>query len=159
MFEDIFRRKKVNKYKLARYGFEANGGCWICYTTIMEGNFSLRVSVSENGEVDTDLIENETNEPYTLYKTNASGTFVGDVRAGIENILGEIADECFTLSVFKSQQTLDIIDYVLDTYGDEPEFLWTKFPDNAVWRRKDNKKAGIQLFWIIPYPQRKFAAE
>jgi len=24
--------------------------------------------------------------------------------------------------------------------GDELEFLWTKFPDNAVWRRKDNSK-------------------
>ena len=25
-------------------------------------------------------------------------------------------------------------------YCDELEFLWQKFPDNAVWRRKDNKK-------------------
>ena len=33
-----------------------------------------------------------------------------------------------------------LIDYVYDTYGDELEFLWQKFPDNAIWRRKDNRK-------------------
>lgn len=32
------------------------------------------------------------------------------------------------------------IEYVRKIYGDELEFLWTKFPDNAVWRRKDNHK-------------------
>lgn len=32
------------------------------------------------------------------------------------------------------------IEYVRKKYGDELEFLWTKFPENAVWRRKDNQK-------------------
>lgn len=32
------------------------------------------------------------------------------------------------------------IEYVRKKYGDELEFLWTKFPDNAAWRRKDNRK-------------------
>ena len=35
-----------------------------------------------------------------------------------------------------------IIKYVRESYGDELEFLWKKFPDNAVWRRKDNKNGG-----------------
>lgn len=35
---------------------------------------------------------------------------------------------------------LMIIRYVRESFGDELEFLWTKFPDNAVWRRKDNRK-------------------
>ena len=35
---------------------------------------------------------------------------------------------------------MKIIDYVRDTYGDELEYIWQKFPDNAVWRRKDNQK-------------------
>ena len=33
-----------------------------------------------------------------------------------------------------------LTDYVRNTYGDELEFLWEKFPDNAIWRRKDNEK-------------------
>lgn len=38
------------------------------------------------------------------------------------------------------QQSQELIDYVRQTYGDELEFLWKKFDDNAVWRRKDTKK-------------------
>lgn len=140
MFEDIFHRRKLNIDKLMCHGFESKESYWIYDTTIMNGAFKLHVSVLENGVVGTDLVENETNEPYTLYKTNASGTFVREVRTEIEKVLRKIADECFELSVFKTEQALKIIDYVRDTYGDELEFLWTKFPNNAVWRRKDNNK-------------------
>lgn len=140
MFEDIFHRRKMNVDKLMRYGFVSKGSYWVYDTPIMNGAFELHVSVLENGDIDTELIENETNEPYILYKTNESGTFVGEVRAEIENVLRKIADECFAFSVFKTEQALKVIDYVRNTYGDELEFLWTKFPDNAVWRRKDNNK-------------------
>lgn len=140
MFEDIFNRRKLNVNKLKCYGFEVKDNYWIYNTFIMKNTFALCVSISENGNVETNLIENETNEPYILYKTNASGIFVGEVRTEIESVLRKIADECYELSVFKTEQALKIIDYVQDTYGDELEFLWTKFPDNAVWRRKDNGK-------------------
>ncbi len=140
MFEDIFHSRKLNINKLMCYGFKSKGNYWIYNTTIMNGDFTLNISVFENGDVDTDLIDNETNEPYILYKTNASGTFVGEVRAEIEKVLRNIADECFDFSVFKTEQALKIIEYVRDTYSDELEFLWAKFPDNAVWRRKDNNK-------------------
>lgn len=140
MFEDIFHRRKLNINKLLNYGFKSKEIYWIYDTTIMNGAFTLHISVLENGDVNTDLIEKETNEPYILYKTNASGTFVGEVRTEIEKVLRKIADECYDFSVFKTEQTLKIIDYVRSTYGDELEFLWTKFPDNAVWRRKDNNK-------------------
>lgn len=140
MFEDIFNRRKLNMDKLIRYGFEAKENYWIYDTNIMNGVFKLHVSVQENGNVGTDLVENETNEPYSLYKTSASGAFIGEVRTEIGKVLRRIADECFEFSVFKTEQALKIIDYVRDTYGDELEFLWTKFPDNAVWRRKDNNK-------------------
>ncbi|MCQ4022788.1 MULTISPECIES: MmcQ/YjbR family DNA-binding protein [unclassified Ruminococcus] len=140
MFEDIFYGRKLNINNLKCYGFELKDNCWIYDTAIMENTFTLHIFISENGNVETNLIENETNEPYILYKTNATGTFVGEVRAEIESVLRLIADECYELSVFKAEQALEIIDYVRDTYGDELEFLWVKFSDNAVWRRKDSKK-------------------
>lgn len=139
MFEDIFYRKKWNTDKLARYGFQKGNG-WYYDTPVMDHTFRLRVSVSERGAVDTDLVEYETNEPYVLYKTEASGAFVGAVRTEISDVLQKIAEECCDPSLFKSAQTLEIIDYVKNTYGDELEFLWPKFPDNAIWRRKDNQK-------------------
>lgn len=96
--------------------------------------------MSENGDVDTNLIEVENSEPYVLYKTNASGTYVGEIRAAVEIVLMDIANTCYNLSIFKTNQAQKAIEYVHKKYDDELEFLWTKFPDNAVWRRKDNQK-------------------
>ncbi|MBQ2313248.1 MAG: MmcQ/YjbR family DNA-binding protein, partial [Elusimicrobiaceae bacterium] len=33
-----------------------------------------------------------------------------------------------------------VLDYALKKYGDKEEYLWPKFPRNAVCRRKDNQK-------------------
>ncbi|MDE5604736.1 MAG: MmcQ/YjbR family DNA-binding protein [Eubacterium sp.] len=81
------------------------------------------------------------NEPYTLHlASGAVGEFVGTIRAEYENILTDIADKCFEPDVFKTDIAKEIIAYVRNTYGDELEYLWKKFPDNAVVRRSDNKK-------------------
>lgn len=140
MFEDRFKREKPIPDKLSVYGFRRYDDTWIYETDIMNGDFSLTVRIMENGKVDTSVIEKETGEEYVLYKANVSGAFVGEVRAAIESVLNEIIIACFEMAVFKTEQAQKIIEYVRKTYGDELEYLWTKFPDNAVWRRKDNKK-------------------
>ena len=33
-----------------------------------------------------------------------------------------------------------LLDYIKEKYSDEPEYLWEKFPDNAVFRNKNNQK-------------------
>lgn len=43
-------------------------------------------------------------------------------------------------SIWKNDYTKKVISYVHHTYGDELEFLWPKFPNNAIWRRKDSGK-------------------
>lgn len=140
MFEDIFHRRKLNINNLLNYGFELQCDHWVYNTSIMNDTFSLHISVMTNGNIDTVLNEKDTDEPYVLYKTNASGSFVGEVRSAIETVLMDIADRCYDFAIFKTEQAVQIIDYVRDTYGDELEYLWQKFPDNAVWRRKDNQK-------------------
>lgn len=140
MFEDIFKMKKRNIEKMAAYGFAKKGGKWIYETDIMDGAFRLRVFAEENGDVNTDLIEAENDEPYVLYKTNASGAFVGEIRKAIEDALTKISNVCYDSSVFKTSQAQTAIEFVREKYGDELEFLWPKFPANAVWRRKDSQK-------------------
>lgn len=140
MFEDIFERKKRNIEKMSVYGFDIKDGGWIYETNIMDGAFRLSVFIGENGDVDTNLVEIENSEPYILYKTNASGAYVGEIRTAVEAVLTDIANACYDVSVFKTNQAQMAIEYVRKKYGDELEFLWTKFPENAVWRRKDNQK-------------------
>ena len=51
---------------------------------------------------------------------------------------GKIMDQ--KQNVFTSEDARNVIRYVWETYQDEPEFLWQRFPNNAVLRRKDTKK-------------------
>ncbi|MCC8131016.1 MAG: MmcQ/YjbR family DNA-binding protein [Oscillospiraceae bacterium] len=140
MFEEIFRRRKLVSERLLKYGFEETGGKYCFHTDIMGGEFSLLVTVDENEHVETDLTETDSGEEFTLYKTNAASTYIGDVRNAISDVLADISAKCYQPSVFKNPQTLRLIEHVSETYGDELEFLWEKFPDNAVWRRKDTGK-------------------
>lgn len=42
--------------------------------------------------------------------------------------------------IFGSRQAREIVEYVRDRYGDELEFLWERFPKDAVWRNQKSRK-------------------
>ena len=140
MFDELFRRKTVDIHKAILFGFVQNNSNYIYETDILDGSFLLQIFITPDGNIDTKLTEKATDDEYVLYKTNAAGSFVGEVRKAIETILTQVADKCYNTEFFKSTQAKEIICYVREKYGDELEFLWEKFPDNAIWRRKDNKK-------------------
>lgn len=140
MFEDIFLHKKVILEKLAAYGFKKENSAYKYRVDILNGEFQLEVAVGEGAVPDTRLTEYVTEEEYVLYKMDIAGTFVGEVRAAVAYVLQNIADKCYETAIFKAEQTVKLIDYVRKKYGDDPEYLWEKFPANAVWRRKDNQK-------------------
>ncbi len=148
MFEEIFKNKKLNTEKIAVYGFLWKDGTWLYETDILNGAFRLYVFI-QDGDVDTDLIDMVNGEPYVLYKTNATGTYVGEVRKAIQTVLTDIANSCYDFSIFKSNQAQMAIEYVREKYSDELEFLWPKFPDNAVWRRKDNRKWYAAILTVV----------
>ena len=137
----LFKHKSPDFAKLENYGFKVQNGAYAYCTQILQGQFNLTVKVNKDGAVDTLLIDTATDEPYTLHLVEgAGGSFVGAVRAEFEEVLISIAEKCFNLDIFKGEIAHGVINYVKEKYGDELEYLWEKFPDNAVWRRKDNKK-------------------
>ena len=143
----IFCNKKVNLAKLLQFGFVQTESGYIYRKTLSESGFILTVHVTPQGEISTEMVDPSLNEPYTLHLVNhATGGFVETVRFEYQETLSEIADQCFQTDIFQSKQSDKLIDYVRNTYGDELEFLWKKFPKNAVWRRKDTQKwYGILL--------------
>lgn len=142
MYEaQFFARRKANPAALRRYGFEEGAGGWRWAAPMLDGQFRLEVCVPGEGLPATRLIDAQTGEEYALHKVeSATGAFVGAVRAACGAALTEIARRCFEPDVFRAAQTLALIDRVRARYGDEPEYLWEKLPDNAVWRRADNRK-------------------
>ena len=141
MSNTTFKNKKPNLEKLLQFGFGMDNGKYTYITNIVDGQFKMTVTVSDDGTVSTKVADSSSDEEYVLHRTSvACGSFVGRVRADYENILREIAEKCFETDVFKSDDARKVIQYVRDTYHDELEFLWQRFSDNAILRRKDTGK-------------------
>lgn len=141
IIQSIFNDKKPKLPQLEAFGFERDGARFIYSKTLTGSGFKMCVSVTPDGEVSAEVTDPAMNEPYTLHLADgAAGGFVGGVKSQYEETLLEIAASCFERNAFKSAQAKALIEYVKSAYGGELEFLWRKFPDNAVWRRGDNKK-------------------
>ncbi len=136
----VFKYKTANAAKLLSYGFKLTDGVYRYETSISE-DFKMAVKIDWQGSVSTEVCDEVTGEPYTLYLVeSAEGSFVGSVRTAVEKILEDIAKNCYDECVFKSPLSKAVTDYVFNTYGDSLEFLWKDTPDCAITRRKDNKK-------------------
>ncbi|MCL2874870.1 MAG: MmcQ/YjbR family DNA-binding protein [Betaproteobacteria bacterium] len=141
MSNTIFKNKKLNLEKLLLFGFSIGNGIYTYTTDIADGQFQMIVTIMDDRTVSTKVVDSSLNEEYVLYRTpGACGSFVGMVRTDYENVLREISEKCFEQNVFKSDYAQKVIQYVRDTYHDELEFLWQRFPDNAIFRRKDSNK-------------------
>lgn len=136
-----FKRRKVNFHKLVPFGFVTTDEGYVYCVTLVEGQMTLTVQIRNDGRTFTEVIDNVSGDEYVLHRVaGAAGSFVGQVKSEYEAVLDEISAKCFEPEVFKSKQAKAVMKYVWETYGDELEYLWQKFPDNAVVRRKDNLK-------------------
>ena len=139
--KDFFKNKKFNKNKLLHFGFFEKNNMFIYHQTLLDNQFTLTIQIDRTGNIQTRLTESETGELYTLHLVEGStGNFVGKIKDEYKQILEKISEECFESDVFKSAQTKELIEYVNAKYNSDPEFLWEKFTDNAIVRRKDNAK-------------------
>lgn len=153
MQEEPFAMKKPNIAKLREFGFAENGGAYTYETRIAGGHLQMSVTVTGGGDIRARVIDPATGEEYVLHRTTgAVGAFVGMVRTKYEAVLAEIGEKCFDPDVFKSACAREVISYVRAAYGGELEFLWKRFPGNAVWRREDTRKWYGALLTV---PERK----
>lgn len=145
----IFKNKKINIEKLLSFGFEESDGSYTYHTDLVDGQMRLAVKIDADGKTDTVVIDNTSGDEYVLHRVeSAAGAFVGQVKIEYEAVLEEISQKCFDTEIFKSKQAKYVIVYIRNTYDDEFEYLWKKFPDNAVVRRKDNRKWYAALLTV-----------
>lgn len=141
METSVFGQLSPDFAKLIAYGFLQQGETFVLRAPILGGEFTVTVEVSKDGSVRTSTVDEASGEPYTLHLVDeAQGVFVGSVRAAFDALLADIAAHCFVRDVFPSPQAHRLIDHVRATHVRELEFLWEKFPADAVWRRADNGK-------------------
>ena len=128
-----------NREKLLSCGFEVDGGNLIRRQRILD-ELTLTVIIDGRGSVMTKIFDAD-GEPYTLHLVEgASGSFVGSVKEECERVLADVREQCFDVKNFKAPQTLRLVEHIRETFDDKPEFLWEKYPNFAIFRRKDNRK-------------------
>jgi len=138
---NVFKLKTPNFEKLSEFGFILENGLYRYSVNILDGQFEMTVTVASDGKVGATVTDLSTSEPYTLHLADeAVGAFVGRVRGEFEDVLLRISESCFERDVFKEVCAKQVIEYARNTYGDELEFLWDKYPAGAILRRKDNRK-------------------
>ena len=149
MVDELFKDRKPNIQKLLSFGFAEQNDIFSYSKNLADGQFKMTVSVSRVGTVNATVWDCESDDQYILHRVpGARGSFVGRIRSEYETLLLKIAENCFDKTVFKSKYTKAVIRYVRDTYRDEPEYLWKKLPNNAIWRRKDNAKWYAALLTV-----------
>lgn len=143
-----FALRKANINKLVSFGFEKQVSGFEYKTALPSSGFEMNAIVSDFGEVLTEVIDPSTGDEYILHLGKAPGAFAGQVKDEYDHVLDQILAACFEMDVFKSDQAKELIAFVKEEYGDELEYLWKKFPDNAVLRRKDNGKWYAALLTV-----------
>ena len=140
ILENELKNKTINYDELLKYGFIQEKNIYLYKTKIYDEQFEMIVTI-ENNKMTSKLFDLINEDEYILVDIQAStGEFIGKVKEEYENELKNIIEKCTTPNVFKSEQAKEVIKYVKDKYNDDLEYLWKKFPENAVWRNKKNKK-------------------
>lgn len=135
--KDLENRKIIVK-SLNDYGFILENNIYKYEKYIMNNEFKIIVIV-ENDKMFSKVIEVLFDDEYLMLDIETStGEYVGKIRDEYNNIIKDIIDKCTYKDVYKSKQTIKIIDYVRKKYHDELEFLWDD--ENAIWRNKKRKK-------------------
>ena len=139
MFE-IFKAYQFNSKKAKEYGFLENQGVWTYSSTILQGDFLMKITV-EDSDLTFQVFDQETGELYPqVHMESMRGTFVGSVREACLEVLYEIRKSCFDVQDFIYPQTKRIMTRVQEKYENQLEYLWEKSPDTAILRHENNQK-------------------
>lgn len=140
--QTLFCHRQPETESLEAFGFTPRPQGGYVYTCAVDGSsLVIEVLVLPPGTVEARVLDTRMdNEPYTLHTAPFCTGFAARVGRQYRRVLQDIAERCFKKSVFKNPQTRQIIDYLARTYGTEPEYLWERFPRNAVFRRRDNAR-------------------
>ena len=136
----LLENKLINDEKLIKYGFIKESGKYYYETKICDDNFKVIVEMTEERQ-ESKVIDIAMGEEYILVDVQeAHGDFVGRVKEEYEEVLNDIISACSEQNTFKNEQAKMVIKYIKEVYGADLEYLWEKFPTNAIWRNKENNK-------------------
>ena len=130
---------------MQNFGFVKSDKGYCFAQKIFDDQFELQVVVQAERAY-SKLYDLSSGEEYILADIeDATGKFVGSVRESYQHAIENLIESCTDDDIFKFSQTKQIIEYVEKKYVDKLEFLWKKFPNDAVFRCKDTKKWYVAI--------------
>lgn len=136
----LLTNKIIDYEKLKEYGFTLNGDNYVYEKNLSNSHFKVIIEINKHKQI-SKVIDLDVDDEYVLVDVpDASGNFVGQIREEYNDIIKDIISKCTEYNVFKESQSKEIIEYIKNKYNDDLEYLWEKFPDDAIWRNKTSNK-------------------
>ena len=83
-------------------------------------SLECHVSISARGVISEKVVDLVSGDEYTLHRVaNATGSFVGQVRAEVTSLLKRIAVSCFERNVFIRNQSRELLETVRSRWNEE----------------------------------------
>lgn len=147
--EEIFKKCIFQREKCIEYGFQKEKNQLVYKTSIKNPSFQVILTLKNNKLTGT-IMDQEVGEEYIAFRVEKqTGEFVSKVREKYKELLREIKKNCTIENTFVYPQSNRISNWIKETYGDCPEYLWDD-GENAVFRNGENKK----WYGIIMYIKR-----
>ena len=142
MKDDVsLKNWNIKKDALLKLGFTSTTTGYQYTLEIMDGKFLLSIFIDAHNIITSEVIERSNLEKYMLYDVKgANGKFVCQMRQAYDNVIASIQKAGCPRCPFQSDYANLVISYLATQYHDEPEYLWEKFPSNAIFRNKKNQK-------------------
>ena len=137
---EIFKRALTDFERLKKYGFIKENDVYK-YSKEFMNSFRADIIVDEKGAVTGKIYDLNVEDEYVNFRIEGqTGKFVSGVREEYKKILRDIKEHCFQNLYFITGQANRIAKLIIETYHDEPEFVWEKFPGYGVFRNPGNEK-------------------
>lgn len=136
--EDLFATYQADESRLSDYGFIREGNALVYKTQLPADDF--RLTVSYDGCFKCTIMDMAMKEEYTNFRRPDAMGFSAEIREQVVQVLTDIREKCCTNLYFRSSQMRRICLFILETFGNKPEFLWAKLPSFAVFREQKSRK-------------------
>ena len=134
---NMVENRTIIKDKLIDYGFNQD---YVYEKLLSNTNFKALITY-ENDTLTARVIDLELNEDYVLVDVKTPiGRFAAELKVEYESIIEDIIDKCTKPNIFKFPQSKRLMNAVENKYDADLEFLWEKFPKDAIYRNKNNNK-------------------
>lgn len=131
--EIIFQNCVVLFERLESFGFVADEVGWVYRDVLLDG-LVAEIRINYEGKLIGQVLDTDLNEPYTAFRTAAKGSFVGQLRESYIALLRRIKEACCQSQLFSSAQANRLAQRLIQTYGDNPDQPFLRYPDYQSYR-------------------------